>query len=157
MNDADSGVEIRTSEQGNLFEVATIHAFLARLLSDELIADAVNDLLFEHVVAGRYHPLVVAASLRPIIEEVLNTTTAADWQAVAERLIAEGEKLTARCRGMVGPLDITVTVNDSLARALVERGGLREADDRWLAPDGRCTSALAEALLWALVAIAEED
>ena len=93
MNDADNGVEIRTSEQGNLFEVATIHAFLARVLSDELIADAVNDLLFEHVVAGRYHPLVVAESLRPIVEEVLNATTASDWQAVADRLIAEARKV----------------------------------------------------------------
>ncbi len=93
MNDADNGVETRTSEQGNVFEVAAIHAFLARLLGDELIADAVNDLLFEHVVAGRYHPSVVAASLRPIIEEVLSTTTAADWQAVADRLIGEAREV----------------------------------------------------------------
>lgn len=93
MNEADKGTERRTSEQGNVFEVAAIRAFLARLLSDDLIADAVNDLLFEHVVAGRYHPSVVAASLRPIIEEVLNTTTAADWQAVAERVIAEAREV----------------------------------------------------------------
>jgi hypothetical protein len=73
--------------------VAAIRAFLARLLSDELIADAVSDLFFEHVVAGRYHPSMVAASLRPIVEEVLNTTTAADWQAVAERLIAEAREV----------------------------------------------------------------
>lgn len=57
---------------------------------------------------------------------------------------------------MVAPPDITVTVNDSLARALVERADLREAGGTWLAPDGRQTSALAEALLWALVLIAGE-
>lgn len=53
----------------------------------------------------------------------------------------------------------TVAVTDSLARALIERAGLerREAEGCWLAPDGRRTSATAEALLWALVAIAEED
>lgn len=56
-------------------------------------------------------------------------------------------------------LDVTVTVNRSLARALIERAGLerRDAEDCWLAPDGRRTSATAEALLWALVLIAEED
>lgn len=56
---------------------------------------------------------------------------------------------------MVTPRDITVTLNDSLARALVEHAGVREEGGAWLAPDGRRTSALAEALLWALVAIAE--
>jgi hypothetical protein len=56
---------------------------------------------------------------------------------------------------MVSPLDISVTVNDSLARALLERAGVRQEDGRWLSPDGRRTSALAEALLWALVLIGE--
>lgn len=58
---------------------------------------------------------------------------------------------------MVASPDITVTVNDSLARALLERAGLCEEGGAWRARDGRHTSALAEALLWALVAIAEED
>lgn len=58
---------------------------------------------------------------------------------------------------MGAPPDITVIVNDSLARALVERAGVREEDDCWLAPDGRRTSALAEALLWALVLIGEDE
>lgn len=85
--------EVRTTEQGNTFEVAAIRAFLIRVLADDLLADEVNDLLFEHVVAGRYHRSVVAESLRPIIEEILGATTGADWQAVADQLIAEAREL----------------------------------------------------------------
>lgn len=85
--------ETRTTEQGNAVEVAAIRAFLLRLAADDLLADEVNDLLFEHVVAGRYHRSVVAESLRPIIDEILNATTAADWQAVADQLIAEARAL----------------------------------------------------------------
>jgi hypothetical protein len=90
---ASEVAETRTTAQGNTFEVAAIRAFLARLLADDLLADAVNDLLFEHVVAGRYHPSVVAESLRPFVDEVLNTTTVADWQAVADQLIAEAREI----------------------------------------------------------------
>jgi hypothetical protein len=42
-----------------------------------------------------------------------------------------------------------------MARALIEGAGLSEQDGRWLASDGRRSSTLAEALLWALVVIAE--
>lgn len=48
-----------------------------------------NDLIFEHVVAGRHHRSVVADSLRPIVEEILGATTATGWQAVVDQLIAE--------------------------------------------------------------------
>lgn len=85
--------ETRTTEQGNAIEVDAIRAFIARLLADDLLVDEVNELLFEHVVCGRYHRSVVAASLRPLIEEILNATTAADWQAVADQLIAEARAI----------------------------------------------------------------
>jgi len=54
--------------------------------------------------------------------------------------------------------DIEVAVTRSLAIALVERASLRREGQRWIAPDGRhtSTSALQEALLWALVLIAEK-
>ena len=54
-----------------------------------------DDLLFEHVVEGRYHPSVITESLRPIIDETLEVATHDDWQAVADRLIAEGREATA--------------------------------------------------------------
>jgi hypothetical protein len=53
--------------------------------------------------------------------------------------------------------DIGVAITRSLAMALVERAGLRRDEQRWIAPNGRHTSALQEALLWALVLIAEEE
>jgi hypothetical protein len=52
----------------------------------------VNELLFEHVVAGRYHPSVVAENLPPCITEILGATTREDWQAVADELIAEARE-----------------------------------------------------------------
>jgi hypothetical protein len=38
---------------------------------------------------------VVAESLRPIIDEILEAATREDWQAVADRLIAEARELEA--------------------------------------------------------------
>jgi hypothetical protein len=91
--------ETRTTEQGNRIEVAMIRGFLKRTLSDDAIADGVNDLLFAHVVEGRYHPSVVAESLRPCIEEILYATTPEDWRAVANDLIAEARELNADAEG----------------------------------------------------------
>ncbi len=54
--------------------------------------------------------------------------------------------------------DVPVTVTRSLGKALIERAGIhRERDGTWVDSEGRRTSAIAEALTWALVAIASED
>lgn len=54
--------------------------------------------------------------------------------------------------------DVTVTVNRSLGGALIERAGIRrDGEGLWVDGEGRRTSAIAEALIWALVAIAEAD
>jgi len=81
------------SEQGNRIDVALLRGFLKRALEDDAVADAVNELLFEHVVAGRYHPSVVAESLPSYIEEMLGVATREDWQAVADELIAEAREV----------------------------------------------------------------
>jgi hypothetical protein len=53
--------------------------------------------------------------------------------------------------------DVPVTVTRSLGEALIERAGIRrERDGTWVDVEGRRTSAIAEALTWALVAIASE-
>jgi hypothetical protein len=85
--------ELKITEQGSKVEVATIRGFLKRTLGDDAVADIVNDLLFEHVVAGRFHPSVVAESLPGYINEILNTASREDWQAVADELIAEAREL----------------------------------------------------------------
>lgn len=54
--------------------------------------------------------------------------------------------------------DVPVTVTRSLGEALIERAGIRRTrDGTWVNAGGRRTSAIAEALTWALVAIASED
>lgn len=54
--------------------------------------------------------------------------------------------------------DVPVAVTRSLGEALIERAGIgRQPDGTWVDAEGRRTSAIAEALVWALVAIASED
>jgi hypothetical protein len=53
--------------------------------------------------------------------------------------------------------DIKADVNRALAAALIRRAGFNREGGEWIAPDGRRTSADAEALGWALVAIAAEE
>jgi hypothetical protein len=54
--------------------------------------------------------------------------------------------------------DVPVTVTRSLGEALIERADIgRQPDGTWIDSEGRRTSAIAEALTWALVAIASKD
>ncbi len=73
--------------------MALLRGFLKRALEDDAVADPVNDLLFEHVVAGRFHPSVVAETFPAYIDEILNAATREDWQAVADELIGEARKI----------------------------------------------------------------
>lgn len=83
----------RRTELGNMIDEALIRGFLKRVLEDDAVAEPVNELLFEHVVAGRLHPSVVAETLPSFIHEILNTATREDWQAVADELIAEAREI----------------------------------------------------------------
>ena len=76
-----------------MIDVGLLRGFLKRALTADADADAVNDLLFEHIVAGRYHPSVIAESLPSYINEMLGTATHTDWQAVADELIAEAREV----------------------------------------------------------------
>lgn len=82
--------EIRESEYGSKVDVTLIRAFLRSALGDDAVVDKVNELIFDHVAGGKYHRTVVASSLPGFIKEILETATEADWQAVADDLIAEG-------------------------------------------------------------------
>jgi hypothetical protein len=86
-------VQRRQTEQGNTIDVALLRGFLKRALEDDAVVDPVNDLLFEHVVAGRFHPSVVAETLPSYIHEILNAATREDWQAVADELIVEAREV----------------------------------------------------------------
>lgn len=90
----------RRSEQGTMSPAETIRGFIHAALSHDAVADEVNDLLFEHV-HGRLHESVVAASLRPILDEVLNTATHEDWTTVTDQLaVAAREALGDSLRGV---------------------------------------------------------
>lgn len=86
--------EARISEQGNTFSPALLRSFIEIALQHDAVNDTVTDMLHDHVVGGRYHPSVIAESLRPLIDEVLNTATTDDWQRVADNLIAEAPRTT---------------------------------------------------------------
>lgn len=47
-------------------------------------------------IAGHYHPSVVAESLPSFIREILGAATREDWQAVADKLIAEAREVNGK-------------------------------------------------------------
>lgn len=73
--------------------------------------------------------------------------------------LAQGARQAAKVADVAHLVpDVTVTVNRSLGEALIERGDVRrERDGVWIDGEGRRTSAIAEALIWALVTIAEGE
>lgn len=50
----------------------------------------------------------------------------------------------------------TATLEPALLYALLDRGGVKADGEEWLAPDGRRTGVLGDALMWALERIARE-
>jgi len=85
--------EERSTEHGNRIAVVLLRGFLKHALKDDAVADPVNELIFEHVVAGRHHPSVLAESLPAYIAEILGAARREDWQAVADELIAEAREI----------------------------------------------------------------
>ncbi len=61
--------------------------FLLTALAHDVVDEAVTELLFDHVVRGRYHWTVVSASLAPILSEAAMVADEADWVAVADHLL----------------------------------------------------------------------
>jgi hypothetical protein len=84
-----AGIEARREAEEAGHDFGLVRGFLTRALSHDTVDDAVTELLFEHVVEGRYHPSVIASSLPLRIEEILGVATAEDWQVLAEALIID--------------------------------------------------------------------
>jgi hypothetical protein len=108
--------ERRTSEQGHEFSVTIIRLFLLEALSHDAVTDAVDAMLFEHIVENRLHPSVITENLRPLIVEVLDTATLEDWQYVSGTLIEEARDVL---RGE--------SIDDPNAQQAPDPGELREA------------------------------
>jgi hypothetical protein len=83
----------RRTASGEGIDTDLLRGFLKRALADDALADRVNDLLFDHVVAGRRHPSVVAEELSRQIGEVMFAARREDWQAVADDLIVEAREV----------------------------------------------------------------
>jgi len=60
--------QTRTSGEGTLFDAEALRDFLRAALRHEAVSDAVVQLGFESVVAGRTTPPQLSAKLRPILE-----------------------------------------------------------------------------------------
>jgi hypothetical protein len=82
----------RHAEQGHNIDAAIVRAFIRTALMHDAVANIVHDLLLTHVVEDRYHPTVVAASLRPMLADVLDAASDADWHHVADELVTEARE-----------------------------------------------------------------
>lgn len=61
-----------------------------------------TELLFEHVVGGRYERAGVAGLLRLRIQDALHASTGEDWQAIAENFVADDGDLDPAALGETG-------------------------------------------------------
>ncbi len=84
---------MRTTARGDRIEVDLVHDFIRCALTHDAVADPVFELLYEHVAGGRLHASVVATSLKPFIEEVLEVATDEDWRTIADELIDDARKV----------------------------------------------------------------
>jgi len=89
----NTGEGQRRTEQGDSIDVELLRGFLKRALADDAVADKVDELLFAHVVEGRYHPSVVAETLPGLLGEVIGAARFEDWQAITDELIAEAREV----------------------------------------------------------------
>lgn len=99
--------ETRTSGLGTLFDAETLRDFLRGALRHPAVSDAVAQLGFESVAAGRTTPSQLSAKLRPLLEETLATATDADFLEIACDVIADAaDALGVRpLHDLVGPSD----------------------------------------------------
>lgn len=114
--------ETRTSEQGTVFDAATVRDFLLKALGHDAVIDQVNELLFDHLMKSRYHSSVVAENLKPLITEVLQTAIFEDWDWVARALTAEA----CESLGIEHPLNRTPGVQPPKTRRY--KRALRDLD-----------------------------
>lgn len=75
---------------------------LLRALNHDAVADAVTELLFEHVVGGRYERSEVAGLLRLRIQDPFHAATGEDWEALAEAYTASAGDLDPAALGETG-------------------------------------------------------
>ncbi|HMJ74018.1 MAG TPA: hypothetical protein VK471_11730 [Solirubrobacterales bacterium] len=93
-----STCERRTINPGDTITGSLLRDYILSALQHDAIRDELNELLFDHVAKGRLHPAVLAASLKPLISELLDAATDEDWQIVAHCLIEDAQETMERGR-----------------------------------------------------------
>jgi hypothetical protein len=79
-----------------------VRDLLLRALSHDAVEDGVTELLFEHVVVGRYERSDVAALLRLRIQDPLHASVGEDWEAIADAYAASDGDLDPVALGETG-------------------------------------------------------
>ncbi|MGH2940087.1 MAG: hypothetical protein ACRDPE_18410 [Solirubrobacterales bacterium] len=139
--------------------------FLVTALGHDAVDDAVTELLFDHVVLGRYHWTVVANSLAPFLSEVTQVADETDWVAAGDHVLDPEAPVSDPngSRHSEQGNDFTIALIRGFLRALAtdpfmgERIGRRpEIGRRGFDPEYR-GGALKEEILDALRSGTEED
>lgn len=86
----------RDQERPAAIDADSRREFINNILAHDALLDEVDALLFEHVVEGRQ--AAVAAELRRLTLAAVTAATPADWEHIAERLIADTRELEADAR-----------------------------------------------------------
>jgi hypothetical protein len=79
-----------------------VRHLLLRALRHDAVDDAVTELLFEHVVGGRYERSEVAAFLQLRIQDPLHASVGEDWEAIADAYAARDGDLDPVALGETG-------------------------------------------------------
>jgi hypothetical protein len=86
----NTGEGKRRTEQGDSIDIQRLRGFLKRMLADDAVADKVDELLFAHVVEGRYRLSVIAETLPCLLGEVIGAAQSEDWQAITDEADRRG-------------------------------------------------------------------
>lgn len=82
--------EVRRPEGHRVIDAALLRQCILTALEQDALRDLIIDeLLFPHIVEGRYHPTVIAGSLRRMLSDLIDAMTDADWQIIINDLIRD--------------------------------------------------------------------
>lgn len=81
--------DVRRGEDGGVIDVVLLRGFARAALNHQTAQDQSTISSSTHIVTGRYHPSVVAASRKRLRADLLDAMTVEDWQSVADQLIAD--------------------------------------------------------------------
>lgn len=84
--------DYRMSPSEIRYGAADVRAFILDALNTAPAAERVQELLLHHVVGGHLHPSVVQESLVCMIEDIVGSASAEDWQAITTGLINEARE-----------------------------------------------------------------